>query len=95
MRLTTAILLGSVALAAIGHRATAQDTTQAAAQIRVESYSPLKRTEIIGVVGEPTTITFPAGENVYRVVQSGKPDKNGTLADADWEGAPRGPSMSP
>ena len=87
MRLTTAILLGSVALAAIDHRAVAQDTTRAAAQIRVESYSPLKRTEIVGVVGQPTTITFPAGENVYRVVQSGKPDKDGMLGDAGWEGA--------
>jgi type IV secretion system protein VirB9 len=87
MRLTTAVLLGSVALAGIDRRAVAQDTTQAAAQIRVESYSPLKRTEIVGVVGQPTTITFPAGENVYRVVQSGEPDKDGTLADAGWEGA--------
>jgi type IV secretion system protein VirB9 len=82
-----AILLASVSLAVVGHQAKAQDTTRAAAQIRVESYSPLKRTEIIGVIGQPTTITFPAGENVYRVVQSGKPDKDGTLADAGWEGA--------
>jgi type IV secretory pathway VirB9-like protein len=87
MRMTVAILLASVSLAAIDHHAIAQDTTQAAAQIRVESYSPLKRTEIIGVIGQPTTITFPAGENVYRVVQTGKPDKDGTLADAGWEGA--------
>jgi len=87
MRTTIALLLASVALAAIDHRAVAQDTTRAAAQIRVESYSPLKRTEIVGVIGQPTTITFPIGENVYRVVQSGKPDKDGTLADAGWEGA--------
>ena len=87
MRMTVAILLASVSLVAIDHQAMAQDTTQAAAQIRVESYSPLKRTEIIGVIGQPTTITFPAGENVYRVVQTGKPDKDGTLADAGWEGA--------
>ena len=87
MRMTMAFLLASVSLAAIDHQAVAQDTTQAAAQIRVESYSPLKRTEIVGVIGQPTTITFPAGESVYRVVQSGKPDKDGTLADAGWEGA--------
>jgi type IV secretion system protein VirB9 len=87
MRVLTAILLASVPLAGVAHQAKAQDTTRAAAQIRVESYSPLKRTEIVGVIGEPTTITFPAGENVYRVVQSGKPDKDGTLADAGWEGA--------
>ena len=87
MRKTIALLLASVPLAAIDHHAMAQDTTQSAAQIRVESYSPLKRTEIVGVIGQPTTITFPAGENVYRVVQSGKPDKDGTLADAGWQGA--------
>ena len=80
-------LLAPLSLAAIDHQAMAQDTTQAAAQIRVESYSPLKRTEVVGVIGQPTTITFPAGESVYRVVQSGKPDKDGTLADAGWEGA--------
>ena len=50
-------------------------------------YSPLRRTEIIGVIGQPTTITFPPGESVYRVVQTGKPDKNGALADAGWQGA--------
>jgi type IV secretion system protein VirB9 len=87
MRMTSAILLAAVSLAVIEHPAIAQDTSQAAAQIRVESYSPLKRTEIIGVIGQPTTITFPVGESVYRVVQSGKPDKDGTLADAGWEGA--------
>jgi type IV secretion system protein VirB9 len=87
VRMTYAILLAFVSLPAVTCQAKAQDTTRAAAQIRVESYSPLKRTEIIGVIGQPTTITFPAGENVYRVVQSGKPDKDGTLADAGWEGA--------
>ena len=86
--MTTAILpasvvLASVVLADISQQAAAQDATQ----IRVVPYSPLTRTEITGVVGEPTTITFPTGENVYRVVQSGKPDKDGTLADAGWEGA--------
>jgi len=88
MRMTTAILLASVSLAAAGHQAAAQDTTQATTQIHVVPYSPLLRTEIIGVIGQPTTITFPAGESVYRVVQTGKPDKEGTLADAGWQGAP-------
>ena len=62
-------------------------TLQSAAQIRVVAYSPLLRTEIVGVIGQPTTITFPPGESVYRVVQTGKPDKNGSLADAGWQGA--------
>ena len=31
------------------------------AQIRVVAYSPVRRTEIVGVIGQPTTITFPAG----------------------------------
>ena len=86
MRIATAILLASVSLAALG-QAAAADTTQTAAQIRVVPYSPLLRTEIVGVIGQPTTITFPLGESVYRVVQTGKPNKDGALADAGWQGA--------
>src|SRR5271168_3383082 len=86
MRIAAAILLASVSLAALGPAAAA-DPTQSAAQIRVVPYSPLLRTEIVGVIGQPTTITFPPGESVYRVVQTGKPDKQGTLADAGWQGA--------
>ena len=86
MRIAAAILLASVSLAALGPAAAA-DPTQSAAQIRVVPYSPLLRTEIVGVIGQPTTITFPPGESVYRVVQTGKPDKDGALADAGWQGA--------
>jgi type IV secretory pathway VirB9-like protein len=86
MRIAAAILLASVSLAALGQTGAA-DTTQAPTQIRVVPYSPLRRTEIVGVIGQPTTITFPPGESVYRVVQTGKPDKNGALADAGWQGA--------
>ena len=87
MRIAAAILLASVSLAAIGHPAAAQDSPQAPTQIRVVPYSPLLRTEIVGVIGQPTTITFPPGESVYRVVQTGRPDKSGALADAGWQGA--------
>jgi type IV secretory pathway VirB9-like protein len=86
MRIATAILLASVSLAALG-QAAAADTTQTGAQIRVVPYSPLLRTEIVGVIGQPTTITFPLGESVYRVVQTGKPNKDGALPDAGWQGA--------
>ena len=86
MRIAAAILLASVSLAALG-QAAAADTTQTGAQIRVVPYSPLLRTEIVGVIGQPTTITFPPGESVYRVVQTGKPNKDGALADAGWQGA--------
>lgn len=87
MRIAAAILLAPVSLAALGHPAAAQDSPQAPTQIQVVRYSPLLRTEIVGVIGQPTTITFPASESVYRVVQTGKPDKNGDLADAGWQGA--------
>ena len=86
MHIPAAILAASVSIAAICHPAAAEDAGRGT-QIRVASYSPLKRTEIVGVVGQPTTITFPRGESVYRVVQTGKPDKDGTLADAGWQGA--------
>jgi type IV secretion system protein VirB9 len=87
MRIAAAILLASVSLASLGHPAAAQDSLQATSQIRVVPYSPLLRTEIVGVIGQPTTITFPPGESVYRVVQTGKPNKDGALADAGWQGA--------
>nr|WP_294546640.1 TrbG/VirB9 family P-type conjugative transfer protein [uncultured Rhodopila sp.] len=86
MRVLTATLLASAALIAISHRTGAEEAT-ADTEIRVVSYSPLKRTEVIGIVGQPTTFTFPRGESIYRVVQSGKPDKDGTMADAGWQGA--------
>jgi type IV secretion system protein VirB9 len=87
MRSATAIFLAAAVLAAAGRPAAAQGSLQSDTQIRVVRYSPLLRTELVGAVGQPTTITFPAGESVYRVVQSGKPDKNGALADAGWQGA--------
>jgi type IV secretory pathway VirB9-like protein len=86
MRILTAALLASAALVAISGRAGAEDAP-ADMEIRVVTYSPLKRTEVIGVVGQPTTFTFPKGESIYRVVQSGKPDKDGTMTDAGWQGA--------
>jgi type IV secretion system protein VirB9 len=86
MRILSAALLASTALAAICHPASAEEAP-ADTEIRVVSYSPLKRTEVIGVVGQPTTFTLPRGESIYRVVQSGKPDKDGTMADAGWQGA--------
>jgi type IV secretory pathway VirB9-like protein len=87
MRIAAAVLLATVSLVAVAYPAAAQDRLQAPTQIRVVPYSPLRRTEIIGVIGQPTTITFPPGESVYRVVQTGRPDKSGALADAGWQGA--------
>jgi type IV secretory pathway VirB9-like protein len=86
MRFFTAILLASVSLAGLWDVARADDAGQLS-EIRVVAYSPLRRTDIIGIVGQPTTITFPRGEAIYRVVQTGKPDKDGNLADAGWQGA--------
>jgi type IV secretory pathway VirB9-like protein len=85
MRLLPAVLLASVSVLGLCHRAVAEETAPDA-QIKVVAYSPLKRTAIVGIVGQPTTITFPKGESIYRVVQSGKPEKDGSLADAGWQG---------
>jgi type IV secretory pathway VirB9-like protein len=57
----------------------------AATHIRQAAYSQLQRTNIVGVVGQPVTITFPKSEEVYRVVQSARPGPDGTLADAGWQ----------
>jgi type IV secretory pathway VirB9-like protein len=83
-----ALLLASVSLPALSHAATRSAATpDSGAQIRVVAYSPVRRTDIKGVIGQPTTITFPQGENVYRVVQTGRLTKDGSLGDAGWQGA--------
>jgi type IV secretion system protein VirB9 len=83
MRMTVFALLASVsapALAAGLPPADAPDT-----HIRQVAYSATKRTDLIGVVGQPTTITFPKGESVYRVIQSEAPDPTGEV-EAAWRG---------
>jgi type IV secretory pathway VirB9-like protein len=85
MRILTAVLLASVPLGPLCQPASA-DETPASTGIRVVAYSPLRRTEVVGLVGEPTTITFPKGESVYRIVQSGKTSADGTIQDAGWQG---------
>lgn len=84
MRALAAILLAPVAIASIAHAAVRQPADPS--DIRVVSYSATRRVEIVGVVGQPTTITFPVGENVYRVVQTGTPKPDGTISGAGWNG---------
>ena len=55
MRILTAVLLASVPLGPLYQPASA-DETSASTGIRVVSYSPLRRTEVVGLVGEPTTL---------------------------------------
>ena len=87
MRIAAAILLASVSLHSDRPPGRGPGQPASPDPIRVVRYSPLLRTEIIGVIGQPTTITFPPGESVYRVVQTGTPDGSGALADAGWQGA--------
>ena len=61
MRMAAAILLASVSLAAIGHRPRLRIPRRPRRRSGSVPYSPLQRTEIIGVIGQPTTITFPRG----------------------------------
>jgi type IV secretory pathway VirB9-like protein len=87
MRIFAAALFVFAAPVAISSMALADDAAAPDTQIRVVAYSPLRRTDVIGIVGQPTTFTFPGGESIYRVVQSGKPDKDDKLDDAGWQGA--------
>jgi type IV secretion system protein VirB9 len=86
MRTLVVLLLASTALATQALAKPAAVTPDA--DIRVVSYSPVKRTTIIGIVGQPSVITFPAGEQVYRVVQTSTPEVDGSLSDAGWQGPP-------
>jgi type IV secretory pathway VirB9-like protein len=82
MRSLTAILLASVSVPALAAQPPGVDPTRDT-HIREVAYSPIKRTEIVGVIGQPTTITFPKGESVYRVIQSEAPDESGVV-QAPW-----------
>jgi type IV secretion system protein VirB9 len=86
MRMTVALLLASVSAPALAESVPPVPALpQAPSHIRQVAYSPLLRTNIVGVVGQPVTLTFPKGEIVYRVVQSARPGADGTLADAGWQ----------
>ncbi|MGH7080590.1 MAG: TrbG/VirB9 family P-type conjugative transfer protein [Acetobacteraceae bacterium] len=84
MRALSILLLASVAIAPMAQAAARHPAADS--DIRIVSYSATRRVTIVGVVGQPTTITFPRGESVYRVVQSGKPAPDGSLSDAGWQG---------
>lgn len=75
------LLLATSFIALSGAAFAASDDTT------VEVCSPMKRTTIIGVVGEPTTIHFPDGQDIYRIVQTNKFDKVAqTMKEAGWVG---------
>jgi len=83
-------LVSSLALlAAAGSACAAPRSSVLAAddgQIKVMACSSYKRTTLTGVVGHPTTFTFPQGQEVYFVNQSGKMHSDGTRGDAPWSG---------
>lgn len=86
MRAALALLLASVSIPALAAGPQQQPTPDAVdTHIRQVAYSATKRTDLIGVVGQPTTITFPKGESVYRVIQSEEPDPSG-VTEAAWRG---------
>src|ERR1700733_1736973 len=75
------LLLATISVAALSGVALADDAPD---DITTAACSPLHRTTIIGVVGEPTTISFPLGQNIYRIVQTNEIGKDGTLSEAGW-----------
>lgn len=76
------LILAAVSVVALLGPALADDGSQ----IRVVGYSATRRTEVVGIVGQPTTFTFPVGEQVYRIVQTGSVGKDGVIGDAGWQG---------
>jgi type IV secretory pathway VirB9-like protein len=80
MRRVMTLLLALVSMTALAQAARADDQA-----IDIVPCSPTVRTEIIGIVGEPTTITFPKTEKIYRIVQTGKLGKDDQLEDAGWQ----------
>jgi hypothetical protein len=48
--------------------------------------SPFARTEIVGILGHPTVITFPPGEKFYRAPMTGKKTAEGAAEQGAWSG---------
>jgi hypothetical protein len=48
--------------------------------------SPFARTEIVGILGHPTVITFPPGEKFYRAPMTGKKTTEGAQEQGAWSG---------
>lgn len=84
MRSIAIALLASVAVAPMAQAALQKPAPNS--DIKVVTYSATKRVEVTGVVGQPTTITFPVGESVYRVVQTGTPKPDGSISGDGWSG---------
>jgi type IV secretory pathway VirB9-like protein len=80
---TAILLIAGSAMA--GQRSSALSADEKASHIKVVTYSATKRTEVVGLLGQPTSITFPAGESVYRVVQTKLIGSQDNIATA-WEG---------
>jgi type IV secretory pathway VirB9-like protein len=86
MRALAAILLASTSLAVLSQAdAAVKKTAKTDSTIKVVAYSATRVTPVAGTIGEPTTFTFPQGENVERVEQTGLPGSKGA-----WQAAALG-----
>ncbi len=65
--LATTILTSCTAGATFAGQRSSVTETGPGPGIRVEACSPTRRVNVIGLIGEPVTFSFPEGENVYRV----------------------------
>jgi Conjugal transfer protein len=81
MRFAT-VLLASAASAAMSCAALADTPSH----IRRVSCSPYARTEIIGILGHPTIVTFPPGEQFYRAPMTAKMTPDGVPEQGAWNG---------
>jgi hypothetical protein len=87
MRILATALLATVAYSSLCHASEPVPTSPGEpSHITVVPATPLVRRNVVGVVGHPTIFTFPDNEQIYRAPQMAKPDKDGALTDAKWEG---------
>ncbi len=82
--LTSAAVMALVAPSYGAEQHRASLTATADQNIRIVPYSPTKRTSVTGIVGQPTTFTFPADEQIFGIAQSNKIKPDGSFADAGW-----------
>lgn len=97
MRSITFALLASASVAAMMPQAMAQDAPKIdtvplpanPSQIATVQCSETQRPLIVGVVGHPTTFTFPKSEWIFRVDQSASL-KDGNIGEGDWQSSDKG-----
>lgn len=89
MRIRCVPFAAAVLVAAAGSAFAAQRSTVTEAideHTHIDICTPTKRITVTGLIGQPTTFTFPDWAHVYRLMQARELLPDGKLGNAPWQG---------